>query len=362
MASGTAPIVAFRSADTRHAGRVQLSHQRVSRRSGSTRPETCSSRGRNGSPPTAIPIFITSSTNGRTWSAKHPVETTRCVTTAGGPSLQPREHQAAGDAEPDVQPRPIDAGVLRGAGRRATTSSSVPAAEASHITGARRGAAARVAQLDAERRRLVVPLTHYSIGTDVTASSTPVTRRQRVPTCVNQPNLPIYAGGTLPFIRDYLVDRADRAVQQRPPASASRVAQAGRSEAEARTVLALGHRAGRRAGGGVRHGVGRQSRRRFSARSRDWHAQDRRTVVDLRAARRETVHQSGIAERHAVYTALVAPRLLAGTPTSFKDLGAISAPSSSSCRTRRRATSSIGWRSAMPRRRSMPRSTQFAPI
>jgi hypothetical protein len=246
-------------------------------------------------------IFITSSTNGRTWSAKHPVETTRCVTTAGGPVCSPA------NIGPQVMPSlTFSRGRLMLAFYEARAVDDnvkfVPAAKASYITGLDVQLAARVAQLDANGVGSSVPLTHYSIGTDgkppLISSYGGKEYRH-----VNRPNLPMYAGGTLPFIGDYLsIAPIAPFVPATPPASAAasvkpaapkpkpgpfwRWATEPADAPAAAFVTAWGHN---------RDVVFPQDPATARSRSTD---RGRPT-----AARRGTVHQSGIAERHRIHGA-----------------------------------------------------------
>jgi hypothetical protein len=266
-------------------------------------------------------IFITSSTNGRTWSAKHPVETTRCVTTAGGPVCSPA------NIGPQVMPSlTFSRGRLMLAFYEARAVDDnvkfVPAVKASYIAGLDVQLAARVAQLDANGVGSSVPLTHYSIGTDgkppLISSYGGHEYRH-----VNRPNLPMYAGGTLPFIGDYLsIAPIAPFVAANPPVSA---AAAGKPAAPKPKPGPFWRWATEPADAPA------------AAFITAWG--DNRDVVFPQDPATGTLKIDGPwstygppgagpcinpGSRNAnVYTALVAPRLLAGTPTSFKDLGAI---------------------------------------
>jgi len=152
-------------------------------------------------------IVITSSTDGRSWAPRQPVDPTRCTpTTPGAPPI-------CGPTEVGPQVMPT-LSFTRGKmmllfyeGRPHLDDVKYVASQnAWYITGLEAELSVRVSQLDATGLGASVVVNHYDL--DVDGNVLPVISfnpdgsvKYRA---ANRPNLPMYAGGTSPFMGDYI--------------------------------------------------------------------------------------------------------------------------------------------------------------
>jgi uncharacterized repeat protein (TIGR01451 family) len=270
-------------------------------------------------------IVITSSSNAKTWTTKHAVEATRCLPTAAGPP-------SCGEANvgPQVMPAlSFSRGRLMLAFYEARAGIDnvkwVPLHKASYITGLDVQLGVRVAALDSTGTGASVAVSHYeadSTGQIPLISSYDGHDYRHV----NRPNLPMYAAGTVPFMGDYIalaptMPFVPADLPSAPAASSTKPAKPNPPPPKPQKSGPFWRWATEPTDGPTPAFVAAWG--------------DNRDVVFPLAG--GTPKMDGPWSQYAppgfgpcinpgsrnanVYSAFVSPRLIAGTPTSFKDLG-----------------------------------------